>query len=270
MPTATANRPSAAPDADVRDERSELTHELLEAARNTTDARERERLLDEVILANRRVAESVANRYRGRGVSIEDLHQAAYEGLVKAVHRFDVTVRPDLLTYAVPTIRGEVQRWFRDHSWMVRPPRRIQELQWRIGRSTDHLAQDLGREPTHAEISEDAGCTRAELDEALGAYGCFSPPSLDRPVRTEGDAIAGEVTLGEVLPGEDTGCSAAEARAILQPVLRRLPERDRRIVYLRYFENHSQREIGDDLGVSQMQVSRLLDRIIRDLREEIA
>jgi RNA polymerase sigma-B factor len=252
------------PEADRRSRRGELTRELLEAARTTEDDRERGRLLDEVILLNLGVAEAVANRYRGRGVPHEDLHQAAYEGLVKAVHKFDPTVRPDLLTYAVPTIRGEVQRWFRDQSWMIRPPRRIQELQWQLGRSTEELAKDLGREPTVEELSSDAGCSMADLDEAVGAYGCFSPHSLDRPVSEEGGA-----TLGDVLPGLDSDTSAAEARAVLEPVLRRLPERDRRILYLRFFEDHSQREIGAELGVTQMQVSRLLNRIMSHLREQI-
>src|SRR3954452_15702457 len=103
-----------------RAEGSRRTGELLRRAHATDDLDLRDELLDEVILLNRGVAEAVANRYRGRGVSEEDLHQAAFEGLVKAVRKFDPTVRPDLLTYAVPTIRGEVQRWFRDQSWMVR------------------------------------------------------------------------------------------------------------------------------------------------------
>src|SRR6187551_1267242 len=119
----------------TRAERSRRTGELMRRAHSTQDEGLRSELLDEVILLNRCVAEAVANRYRGRGVSEEDLHQSAFEGLVKAVHRFDPTIRPDLLTYAVPTIRGEVQRWFRDQGWMVRPPRRLQDLQWQVGRS---------------------------------------------------------------------------------------------------------------------------------------
>jgi RNA polymerase sigma-B factor len=164
----------------TRAERSERTRELLERAHRTRREREREELLDEVVLINRGVAEAVAARYRGRGVPAEDLQQAAYEGLVKAVHKFDPNVRPDLLTYAVPTIRGEVQRWFRDQSWMVRPPRRIQELQWRISRSIDHLSQELGRPPSHGEVSKDVGCSTDELDEAVQGFGCFQPPSLAR------------------------------------------------------------------------------------------
>jgi len=234
-------------------------------AHSTQDEGLRSELLDEVILLNRCVAEAVANRYRGRGVSEEDLHQSAFEGLVKAVHRFDPTIRPDLLTYAVPTIRGEVQRWFRDQGWMVRPPRRLQDLQWQVGRSIESLSQELGRQPTDAELSEDIGCSRGELDETVQAYGCFRPASLDKPVgHGTGD------TLADVLKTDDDERSESEARAILAPVLRGIPERDRRILFLRFFEDQSQKEIGAELGVTQMQVSRLLSRILRDLRRQIA
>lgn len=249
----------------TRTQRSELTREkLLEAATAAPDRRAE--LIDEVVLLNRGVAEAVANRYRNRGVPLEDLRQAAFEGLIKAVNRFDATVRPDLLTYAVPTIRGEIQRWFRDQSWMVRPPRRIQELQWRLSHGAEELSQSLGREPTDEEVAAHCGCTVKEMEEASQAFGCFHPPSLDRPI----DAADGP-TLGETLiEDEEHEREAAEARTILGPVVRRLSERDRRILYLRFFEDQSQRDIGDELGVTQMQVSRLLDRIFRDLRSELA
>jgi RNA polymerase sigma-B factor len=261
---ASTDRSSPGPASVSRAERSRRTHELLTEAHETADPARRAELLDEVIVLNRGVAEAVANRYRGRGVATDDLHQAALEGLVKAVHKFDPGVRPDLLTYAVPTIRGEVQRWFRDQSWMVRPPRRLQELQWRVSRSIDSLSQELGREPSDAEISEDIGCSKKEYGEAVQSFGCFQPPSLDRPV---GDDPS--LTLGDLLQAEDDR-SAAEARAALGPAVRTLSERDRRVLFLRYFEDSSQKEIGLELGVTQMQVSRLLERILRDLRLRIA
>ena len=250
----------------TRLERSERTDVLLREAQATTDPAHRERLLDEAVTINLGVAEAVANRYRNRGVAAEDLHQAAYEGLVKAVHKFDPTVRPDLLTYAVPTIRGEVQRWFRDQSWMVRPPRRLQERQWQVNRSMERLTQALGRQPTEEELTDDVGCTRAELAEAEAAYGCFQPPSLDRPVGGD-DASP---TLGDAIADPDEGDrAAAEARATLGPVVSRLNARDQRIIYLRFFEDQSQKDIGAELGVTQMQVSRLIQRILDDLRAGI-
>jgi RNA polymerase sigma-B factor len=248
-----------------RAERSDRTRELLQEAHETTDEQRRLELLDEVVLLNRGVAEAVAARYRGRGVPADDLEQAAYEGLVKAVHKFDPTVRPDLLTYAVPTIRGEVQRWFRDQSWMVRPPRRIQELQWKISRSIDHLSQELGRPPSDAEVSEDVGCSTEELEEAVQGFGCFQPPSLDLPM---GESAT---PMGELLgSADDRETEIVEVRQTLGPVIEKLSERDRRILYLRFIEDQSQSEIGDTLGVTQMQVSRLLERIFRTMRAELA
>jgi RNA polymerase sigma-B factor len=250
----------------TRAERSDETRHLLERAHACPPGPRRDALLDEVVLVNREVADAVASRYRGRGVADDDLRQAAYEGLVKAVRKFDPAVRPDLLTYAVPTMRGEVQRWFRDQSWMVRPPRRIQEMQWRVSRSIERLSQDLGREPTGAEIADDLECATELVEEAVQGFGCFHPPSLDRPA---GEAGTG-ASLGDLLPADDDhGQASAEARVALGPVVRDLSERDRRILYLRFFEGLSQHEIGAELGVTQMQVSRLLQRILTRLRHEL-
>jgi RNA polymerase sigma-B factor len=247
-----------------REERDARSLELLAASRRTDDEALKARLLDEVVLLNRGVAEAVANRYRNRGAAQEDLEQAALEGLVKAVHRFNPEIRPDLLTYAVPTIRGEVQRWFRDEGWMVRPPRRIQDLQWRIGRSIERLAQELGREPTDAEVGADLDVPASDIGEASRAYGSFAPTSLDQSVSPDG-----ATTFGDLVAGSDPDHGPVEARMVLSPALRRLPERDRRILYLRFVEEQSQTEIGAEMGVTQMQVSRLLSRILRDLRSEI-
>jgi len=245
-----------------RAERARRTTDLLHRARTATGA-ERDDLLAEVVLVNRRVADAVANRYRRRGIPLEDLQQVAYEGLVKAVQRFDPTVREDLLTYAVPTIRGEIQRHFRDQGWMVRPPRRVQELQRDLTIATDRLEQQLGREPTAEEVEQELGITGEEHREALQGLGCFQPTSLDQPVGSEGGT-----SLGEILP-QDPDEGAAEARAVLAPVMRQLSDRDKRVLYLRFYEDQTQREIGDELGVSQVQVSRVLTRIIETMREQI-
>jgi RNA polymerase sigma-B factor len=247
-----------------RAERSERTAELIAEAHATDDEERRRQLLDEVILINRGVAEAVASRYRGRGVPQEDLIQVAYEGLTKAVNRFDPSTRNDLLTYAVPTIRGEVMRHFRDHGWSVRPPRRVQELQWRVNQCIERLEHELGREPRDAEVVEGLGIDAEDYQEAVEAFGCFQPTSLDQPVRTEATSA-----LGDLLPDTTEPHSAADARVTLAPVVRRLSERDRRILHLRFFEDLTQAEIGEDLGVTQMQVSRLLSRILSTLREDL-
>lgn len=253
----------AQPDCGLtRAERSEQTAALLEAA-HEAEPREASELLTRVVLINRGVADSVAQRYRGRGIPIEDLQQVAYEGLTKAVRRFDPTLRKDLLTFAVPTIRGELQRYFRDLGWTVRPPRRIQELQGRATQSVGRLSQELGREPSATEVADDLGITPDEYRRSEAAVGCFTPTSLDQPA---GPATG---TIGDLVADEDETLGASDARVMLAPVVRNLSERDRRILYLRFFEDRTQSEIGEDLGVTQMQVSRLLSRILGGLRDEL-
>jgi len=247
-----------------RAERSRRTAELIAEAHSCEDEDLKRRLLDQVILINRGVAEAVASRYRGRGVSQDDLVQVAYEGLTKAVRRFDPSTRNDLLTYAVPTIRGEVMRHFRDHGWSVRPPRRVQELQWRVNQCIERLEHELGREPRATEVIEELGIDEADYREAIEAFGCFQPTSLDQPVRSEATS-----SIGDLIPDVADQQGAADARVALAPVVRRLSERDRRILHLRYFEDLTQAEIGQDLGVTQMQVSRLLSRILGTLREDL-
>ncbi|NPC98343.1 sigma-70 family RNA polymerase sigma factor [Nocardioides sp. zg-DK7169] len=259
--------PAPARDGDrgkTRQQRSELTRELLDRASATTDEATRDALLEEVVLVNRGVAEAVAARYRNRGIAQDDLVQVAYEGLTKAVRRFDPALRNDLLTYAVPTIRGEVQRYFRDQGWTVRPPRRIQELQWRVNRCLDDLGHELGREPRDEEVMSRLALGSTEYREVLEAFGCFQPTSLDNPVSADG-----ATTLGELIADEDRAQRASEARVVLAPVVRQLSERDRRILYLRFFEDRTQEQIGTELGVTQMQVSRLLSRILRRLRDQV-
>lgn len=246
-----------------REQRMELIVQLFERAQDASDE-EREHILGKIILLNRCVADSIAMRFAGRGVATEDLKQVAYEGLVKAVRRFDPSRDHDLLSYAVPTIRGEIRRHFRDHGWSVRPPRRVQELQQRLSRSKEELAKELGRDPEVVELLEHAEIDRKEYDRAMEAYGSFRAVSLDQP-REPG----GESTLGDVVVAEDLTTSASEAKLILAPVMRDLPERDRRILYLRFYEERTQAEIGEELGVTQMQVSRLLSGIFGKLRERV-
>ena len=246
-----------------RAERAEQTTKLLRQAHETTDEARRAELRSQVVLINRGVAESVAMRYRGRGIATEDLFQVAYEGLTKAVQRFDAEMRKDLLTFAVPTIRGELQRYFRDLGWTVRPPRRIQELQGRVNQTFARLSQELGREPTPDEVAAELDISPEEYRDAESALGCFTPTSLDQPA---GESTA---TVGGLIVEDDDSQEASEARVMLAPVVRDLSERDRRILYLRFFEDRTQSEIGEDLGVTQMQVSRLLSRILGDMRHEL-
>lgn len=250
-------------EAQSRADRAATTAELLAELGTAASAEQRRELVARIVLANRGVAVAMAMRYRNRGVPLDDLCQAAFEGLTKAVQRFDPELSSDLLTYAVPTIRGELQRHFRDTTWMVRPPRRVQELQRQVHQRTDELCQALGHEPNRAELAEHLHLLESDIDEAQRAHDCFSMVSLDQPVASEAGLRLADVLCERV----DTDLT--EARVALALVVRRLPERDRRILYLRFFEDRTQAEIGRDLGVSQMQVSRLLTKLLHQLRAEI-
>lgn len=215
---------------------------------------------DEVIVLNVPLAESIAARYRNRGVDADDLGAVARLGLVKAADRFDASAGYEFHSFAGPTIRGEIKRHFRDLGWMVRPPRRLQELQTAIAGVDGRLTASLGTPPTTTQIAAALDSDARQVEEALAATGCFRPASLDQPLGN------GSAAVSDLLGGADPGQDAAEARVALAPVLRRLDDRDRRAIRLRFFDGLTQQEIADDLGVTQMQVSRMLSRILKQLR----
>lgn len=221
-------------------------------------------VLNKVVRLNCGVAEAVAARYRRRGVETADLNQAAYEGLVKAVGRFDPDQSEDLLTFAVPTIRGEVQRHFRDRTWSVRPPRAMQELAMRARRESDRLLQQLGREATLDELADSLGVAVATCAEAVNTHGAYGALSLDRPLGEDDDSR----TLGSTLTADDQ-IARTEDQVTLAPALAALDERDRLLVRLRFDEELTQREIGDRLGLTQTHVSRLLTRALERLRADL-
>jgi RNA polymerase sigma-B factor len=242
--------------------RREATRTLLALAADATEA-ERVALEDRLVEVNMQIAVDVARRYRARGIATDDLEQVAYLGLVKAARGFDPDRATDFLSYAVPTIRGEVRRYFRDHGWTVRPPRTVQQAQARITAVESDLCQELGRSPRPSEIAD-----RLELDldlvvEALGANGCFSPTSLDAPT------VEGEGGIGDRLGDDDPSFDSAEARVALKPLLAQLDRRERIMLEMRFFKGATQSEIGAVLGVTQMQVSRLLSALLARLRDDL-
>ena len=246
-------------------ERSSRTRELFILAQSTDSTDERRRLLEDVIVLHLGLAHTEAGRYRSRGIPLDDLRQVAALALTKATRGYDVTTGHDFLSYAVPTIRGELRKHFRDHGWMIRPPRRIQELQARINAAEAELSYRLGRSPNPVEIADYLEeCTESVI-EALASDGCFVPASLDH-VTGGGD---GSTTLGDLLQFDDDDHRASEARLVLRPVLNQLSARDRQILSMRFYEGLTQREIGARLGVTQMQVSRLLTRILGQLRNRV-
>ncbi len=244
--------------------RREATQLLLDLASEADNDEARRRYEERVVEINMQIAVDVARRYRARGVALDDLEQVAFLGLVKAVRGFDPTRATDFLSYAVPTIRGEVRRYFRDHGWVVRPPRAVQQAQARITAVESALCQELGRAPRPSEIAE-----RLDLDfdlvvEALAANGCFAPTSLDSsPLDEDGAGI------GDRLGDEEGGFDSAEARVALKPLLAHLDRRERIMLEMRFFKGGTQSEIGEVLGITQMQVSRLLSALLARLRDEL-
>lgn len=245
------------------EDRRESTAALFARARRATGESERRAIEDEIVRINMVVAHDCARRYHGRGVAGEDLDQVAYLGLVKAVRAFDDELGHDFLSFAVPTIRGELRRHFRDLGWALRPPRAIQELQSRIVTAEGELAQQLGRAPRPSDLARHLDVDLDQVLDALAANGCFIPVSLDAPVPEGVDALGDR--LGEV----DPELELVEVRVTLASVIRGLSPRERRILELRFFGDHSQAEIGADIGVTQMQVSRLLNRILQRLHDRL-
>lgn len=242
--------------------RREQTAELLQHASECEGTR-RDELLEQVIVLNIGVAHAIAHRYRNRSVAVEDLEQVACMALVRAAHKFDVSQERDFLTYAVPTISGEIKRHFRDQGWTIRPPRRVQEIQSKVVNAYHH-GEEHGAPPSAAKLAEQLGLEESDVSEALQAEGCFRPVSLDVPITEDGRPAVDQLTAGE-----DADERALEARLMLGPAMRKLSPRDRRILYLRFVEDRTQQEIGNELGVTQMQASRLLKRILEQLRVEL-
>ena len=205
----------------------------------------------------------LARRYFGRGEALEDLVQVAQMGLLNAVDRFDPDRAVQFSTFAAATIVGELKRHLRDKCWSVRVPRRLQEIALLVNRALPELSQTLGRSPSFAEIATAIGETEADVIEAVDAAQAFTTTSLDAGI--DDDAQAPSETLGEI----DMRFDLATGWADVAPVIRELPERERRILYMRFFENKTQSEIAAEIGISQMHVSRILTQTLSTLRSTL-
>jgi RNA polymerase sigma-B factor len=244
----------------LRRERSaQLTAELLTAA-DETQAHELRRRL---VLLHLDAAESVARHYGGRGQDHQDLVQVARLGLVEASVRYDPSLG-SFLGFALPTMMGVIRRHFRDRAWSVKPPRCIQENAAVVARAREDLTHELLRWPTVSELAEYLSLTEDEVRAARQVDGCFQASSLDVPVGQRAES------LGESLSQVESRYDLVETSLTLQPAYRQLSERDRRLVYLRFYSELSQREIADEFGVSQMQISRWLVRVLRSLRQYLS
>ncbi|MEO7745604.1 MAG: SigB/SigF/SigG family RNA polymerase sigma factor [Actinomycetota bacterium] len=224
------------------------------------DGPERKRRLDDVVVSQLGLARSVALRYRDRGQPTDDLVQVANLALVLAVQRYRPGQGLSFAAFAVPTIAGEVRRYFRDRSWDVRPPRRIQELRAAVHSASAELAQTLGRDATIGELATHLGIEREDVVETLTAMDGYRSASLDAPTTDSGTG-----TLADLMGGPDAALEQVVDIESVRPLIASLGERDRRILAMRFFDGCTQQEIADAIGVTQMQVSRLLGQVLATL-----
>ena len=247
-------------------ERDAETTELFAALAAAPDGRSRAVALERIVVLYLDLCGSMAARYDGRGIEHDDLVQVARLALVKAIDRYVPGQGPSFAAFAVPTISGELKRHFRDRGWMVRPPRRLQEMRVQVQKCRNRLEQEVGRTPSDAEVAHELGVTRAAVKEAVAASSSFHPTSLDAGTTDDesGSAVAHAL-------GHDDGLLArVEDRVCLAAALSGLDADERQLLELRYVDELTQREIGARLGMSQMQVSRALRRLVEHLRVALA
>jgi RNA polymerase sigma-B factor len=229
------------------------------------ESAEYKKLREAIISCCLPLADHIARRFKNRGEPVEDLIQVARVGLLNAVRRFDVENGSDFLSFAVPTMMGEVRRHFRDHGWSVKVPRRLKDLNVHINRASADLAQTLGRAPTASELAVHLDMDRDEVLEGLLASSAYSTFSTDVPAGADDERKPMSETIGDWDVNMDRVLDVETVR----PLIAALPDRERTVLMLRFFENMTQTQIAERIGVSQMHVSRLLARAIASIRNEI-
>jgi RNA polymerase sigma-B factor len=234
---------------------------LLRRYHEQGDLQAREQLIEQYMSLVR----SLARRYSYRGEQLEDLVQIGAIGLIKAIDRFDIDRGVELTTYATPNIIGEIKRHFRDKGWSVRVPRGLQELNVKLSRLIEQLTVQLGRSPTIPELAKAAGVEEEEVLEALESGRAYSSLSLSVGGGGDDDDLDPLESIGT----EEHQYEVSEDRAVLAPGFRALDERERKILQLRFFEGLTQSQIAQQVGISQMHVSRLIRRSLEKIREAI-
>lgn len=224
------------------------------------------RLRNELVADHRWIAIHCARRFARRGEPLDDLLQVAQLGLVKAAERFDPTLGVLFATYAMPTVLGELRRHFRDHTWPVRVPRRVKELYLELSGCVESLSHELGRPPTVEELAEEMHTTIDDVLEAMEAGSVYRSASLVPPSDRDDDDSQDGATLGEL----DPALLSADSRMSVRDVMLQLPARERRVLYLRFFDGRTQSEIADEVGVSQVHVSRIIRTSLKRIREQLA
>ncbi len=225
----------------------------------------RDQARDDLVHLHLPLVEHCARRFRNRGEPFEDLVQVGTIGLIKSIDRFDTDRAVEFSTYATPTIIGEIKRYFRDKGWAIRVPRRLQELRMQIGAATAELTQSLGRSPTPRELAEHIGCSVEEIVEGIESSNAYSTLSLD----ATDDSEDGSPSMLDAIGIDDEALEHVEIRESIKPLLDRLDPREKKILLLRFFRNMTQSQIAEEIGVSQMHVSRLLSRTLQRLRTSL-
>ncbi len=230
------------------------------------DDPERQRLREQLISGYLSVAENIARRFVGRGEPLDDLTQVATVGLINAVDRFEPDRGSDFFSFAVPTITGELRRYFRDHTWSTRVPRRLKDLHVAIRNTQTELSQRFGRAPRPSEIAKQLGLPISDVIEGLQVGDAYRSSSLDEMLGTG----EGTATLGEFIGGLDAELDSIEDREALRPLLAQLAPRDRTILALRFFRQRTQTQIAEQVGLSQMHVSRVLRQTLTFLQQRMS
>lgn len=245
------------PKNDLRSADREMFEQLAALEAGTSD---HEALRAALIERHLPLVTFMARKFADRGEPLDDLIQVGTIGLIKAIDRFEISKGFEFSTFATPTIVGEIKRHFRDKTWAVRVPRRLQELGASVTRATTELTQKLDRSPTPKEIAKHLGITVDDVAEALESNAAYSTVSLDVTSETS-------TSIGETFGALDEALEGVEYRESLKPLLSQLDDREKRILQMRFFDNLSQSQIATELGISQMHVSRILNKVLTHLRE---
>ncbi|MFC4120461.1 SigB/SigF/SigG family RNA polymerase sigma factor [Nonomuraea zeae] len=243
---------------------------LIEMVRPQTPEWYKVRLRERLVETHAWIAMALARRYRNRGEPVEDLLQAAYVGMVKAINGFDAGLGHEFRRYATVTMAGEVKRHFRDRAWAIRVPRVYQERRSQLTKLSAELSQTLGRAPTVAELAVEMGLSEEDVLLTMDASTAYSALSLDAPVDNRDGRSGGHtVSLADILPCSDEALDTFIGTQSVKPLIDALPARERHILLLRFYGNHTQAEIAAEVGLSQMHVSRILRNVLVRLRKEL-
>jgi RNA polymerase sigma-B factor len=246
----------------------EQLRELHRRYHDSDDRAERDRIKEQLVRAYESLVYFLARKFQNRGEPLDDIAQVGFLGLIKAIDRFDPGLGNEFTTFATPTIAGEIKRYFRDKGWSIRFPRRLQELHQQVVRVNEEMKNQLGRQPSVAELAERLGVEQADVLEAMEIGTAHTPVSIDATIGRDGDE--GGRQLSDTVGGEDANLDRVEMREVLQRAMSHLNERERRILAMRFVDEMSQAEVAKRLGISQMHVSRLQRAAQEQLRELLA